>query len=410
MGRRGCVTRCVTTMPRYRAAYTLFPRTTKAGTRVWYYRTYDAAGRRTTARSTGKTSKSAAREYCDALLREGRLVPSSRLTLDEYARDWWVWDRCRYIAAKRRRDPGSITEEHAQNRRTSLVNHTLPYLGKLRLDQITPEVLERWMQALREKGKAPQTINHARAGLRTMLREAVRQQLLRADPTEHVAPLPTGGGKPAGTLTPEEAAQLFTAPDAWERVWKRDALHYTINLLAATTGCRQGELLALRGEDVLPGRIVVDESRTRLGRMKETKTRQVRIVPLHPAVQESLQQLLPADPTQRIFQITGRAVTQGLYRALERADIDRASRGIKFHSWRHFYVSLLRAAGISDAMVSRSSGHATTRMLDHYTSYNASEYEPIVEAAAPVLGPQEGPQVIPGALGAARPSEPDRPQ
>ena len=42
---------------RQKEPYTLFPRKAKNGKDVWYYRTYDSDGVRTTAKTTGKPAK-----------------------------------------------------------------------------------------------------------------------------------------------------------------------------------------------------------------------------------------------------------------------------------------------------------------------------------------------------------------
>jgi len=45
----------------YKQPYNLYPRKTKGGKIIWYYRTYDDGGNRTSGKSTGQTSKTAAR-------------------------------------------------------------------------------------------------------------------------------------------------------------------------------------------------------------------------------------------------------------------------------------------------------------------------------------------------------------
>ena len=67
-------------MPRYRQTYTLFKRG-----KFFYYRTYTAEGVRTTAHSTGCTSLTAARVYCDRLFLEGKMFAGSGMTFRNYA-------------------------------------------------------------------------------------------------------------------------------------------------------------------------------------------------------------------------------------------------------------------------------------------------------------------------------------
>jgi hypothetical protein len=60
---------------RHHEPFTLIPRKTKDGIIFWYYRTRTEDGRRTTAWSTGETSKSAAPPVCRKLEKEGKLIP-----------------------------------------------------------------------------------------------------------------------------------------------------------------------------------------------------------------------------------------------------------------------------------------------------------------------------------------------
>lgn len=62
-------------VPRYKEPFSLYPRKTKKGVRVWYYRTYDKNGKRTIGRSTGQIFKTLARRYCQKLIKEGKLIP-----------------------------------------------------------------------------------------------------------------------------------------------------------------------------------------------------------------------------------------------------------------------------------------------------------------------------------------------
>jgi hypothetical protein len=55
--------------------FTLYFRVTPSGKRVVYFYAYDENGRRTQGRSTGQTTKTAARVLVNRLLKEGALLP-----------------------------------------------------------------------------------------------------------------------------------------------------------------------------------------------------------------------------------------------------------------------------------------------------------------------------------------------
>ena len=110
-------------MARYRKEYSLYSHHTKNGKSIWYYRTYDGNGNRTSGRSTGETSKTKAANYCNRLIKEGRLLPTKEITFAKYAENWWLWDKCNYIRNRRlRQDNGkpAISRRHADDQRQIL--------------------------------------------------------------------------------------------------------------------------------------------------------------------------------------------------------------------------------------------------------------------------------------------------
>jgi hypothetical protein len=60
---------------RLKESFTLYPRVLGSGKKVFYYRTYDKKGRRVGGFSTGLSTKTAAREFCNGLLKSGTLIP-----------------------------------------------------------------------------------------------------------------------------------------------------------------------------------------------------------------------------------------------------------------------------------------------------------------------------------------------
>jgi len=55
--------------------FTVFSRVVPSGKRVVYYYAYDESGKRRGPWSTGLASKTAAKNYCNALNRKGKLLP-----------------------------------------------------------------------------------------------------------------------------------------------------------------------------------------------------------------------------------------------------------------------------------------------------------------------------------------------
>ena len=157
---------------RTKQLYTLLSRSTLRGGVVWYYRTYDDAGRRTTARSTGCRTKTAAHAYCRRLLEEGRLIPDRPVRFAELAQDFWVWDRCPYVKRKRVRG-STIGRRYVQQCRKRLEMHILPAFGSRRLADIATRDVDAWVDRLLASGLAAGTTTQIHGILSQMQEQMV---------------------------------------------------------------------------------------------------------------------------------------------------------------------------------------------------------------------------------------------
>ena len=365
---------------RYRKPYALVRRENG----VWYYRTYDSAGRRTTARSTGAKTKTAAREYCDRLFKTGELVPGAAMSLERYTADWWEWDRCQYVAQMRSR--GRMTRSHADNQRRLLRLHILPHIGHRRIDELTTADIEDWLGILSRTELSAETVRKCFVCLKHILREAVRRGELSANPADHVRALPSNSAE-AGVLTLAEARALLDS-GSWHWVWRGDLKHYCINLLAAVTGLRRNELLQIRVEHIGPHSIELPKA--------NTKARRSRVVPIPERVRDLLLSLARAHGSDWLFpgshagrHLRGEMVPPQLYKAMRRAGVspaERKLRRITFHSWRHFANTYLQSAGVPAGMLRSVIGHNSDRMTDRYSHFDAEQLRPVSEAQEQLLG------------------------
>jgi len=70
-------------------------------------------------------------------MKVGSLIASKPMTFAEYAKDWWIYDKCAYVQGKLKRGY-KISRTYVDFERANLENHLLPYFGKKKLAQITP--------------------------------------------------------------------------------------------------------------------------------------------------------------------------------------------------------------------------------------------------------------------------------
>lgn len=217
----------------------------------WYYRLNRESGLvksdGITWHTTGCKDRRKAENFVKKLLADSRTpaAPAKHPSFRKYAAPFFIWERCPHV--RRLREEGkSITPRHAKIQHQRLKKHILkdPFVRK-RLSEITrADVLDLRSRLLAKN--APAAVNKALGVVKVIFREALYREEITRDPT-------TGVGKvkyrkeERGIFTAEELRQLF--PDHGYNPW-RDIQDCTCFYLAAVTGLRRGEILALRWQHI----------------------------------------------------------------------------------------------------------------------------------------------------------------
>jgi hypothetical protein len=187
---------------------------------VFYYHCYDAQGQRLCGHSTGQRTRTAAREYCNALLRQGKLIPApvpgGRIpTFETFSKGWWEFETCPYLRSRKGRRP--ITKNYADTGKQALRVHLLPYFGKKRLDLITDDMVDVWLTSYEDRGIKRNTANLAFKILKVMMGFAVTKHIIKYNPCATVKLLEVTDSKNQEILTVEEVRKLF--PADWSKIW-----------------------------------------------------------------------------------------------------------------------------------------------------------------------------------------------
>jgi integrase len=247
-----------------------------------------------------------------------------------------------------------------------------PAIGKVRLAKLTPQHLSRLYADLIAGGLSPTTTLQVHRVVRRALDQAARWGMV----ARNVAALvdaPRKARHEMRTLTTEEAQRLLTAA-AGRRL---EALY----VLAVTTGMRQGELLALRWQDV-----DIDGGTVRVtGTLQQTKAGPViaepktsssrRQIVLSERAVSALKRHRKAQAEERLAvgeawdgtwgvvfaNEVGRPINASNlltrdYRPLLRAA--ELSPAVRFHDLRHTAATLLLLANVHPKVVSEMLGHA----------------------------------------------------
>jgi integrase len=369
--------------------------TTNHKKNIFYVQFYDEFGNRMTARSTGQTSKAAAENWSFEQLKRGVIPTEKNITFGKFAGNFWIWDKCTYVKNRRRRQ-ANISQSYVEDMRSYLIYHILPYFKDKKLQKIKSRTIESWLDEMSVKKKStgellsPTTANRCLACLKIMLKEAVRLDYLLRSPTVGIKQF-RESPKKKSILTINQMRKLFHDDNIVE-IWGGDLKHFTANLLSASTGMRIGEVQALQVQNTHQEYVSVIYNWNYKYGLKEPKWRSYRDIPIPTKTSKYLFQIIDSSPFQEpddlVFWGLGRKlplwneqILKVLYETFERIGItpeQRRERNITFHSWRHFYNTIMRGK-IHDAKLRLLTGHRTLEMTDHYTKFRLEDFRDVLE-------------------------------
>jgi integrase len=320
------------------------------------FRTLDEARRAKSARSTD--------------IERGEFEPRSRITLHEYAREWVE----RYQGRGRR----GFRENTRNEYRRVLDAYVLAYFPeRARLTDITPSMIAAFVGWLCEQTTpaptaqdkdrrvpiADSTVRNIMAPLRACLATAVREGLIRSNPTRDVdmphRPAVEDSDDEVRAMSRDELALLLALlPDRWRLLFR----------FLASTGLRVSEAIALQWRHLhLDGSTPHVKVRRALvrGRMEPPKSRHGRReVPLDAELVSLLRQARkdsdwPGEDDLVFPAGNGSPLMPGNVRrrVLKPAAEEAGVPWVGFHAFRHTCASLLFARGRNAVQVQRWLGH-----------------------------------------------------
>lgn len=261
--------------------------------------------------------------------------------------------------------------------------HLTPTLGKTKLSALRPEALLKLYATKQEAGLSPRTVHHLHTVLHSALAQAVRWGYLHRNVADAVDP-PAVPRREMRPPTPAEVAQFLDAVTA------ADDRLAALWIVAAYSGCREGELLGLQWQDVDLDRASVTIRRTlvdarkgvpRYGEPKTGRSRRTVSLPpeavaalrRHRTKQDAERDRLGVDyaPYGLVFAtaagrpLLARNVIRSFKAALVAAGLPRETR---VHDLRHAAATVLLRAGVHPKVVSERLGHSTIGItMDLYT-------------------------------------------
>jgi integrase len=307
-----------------------------------------------------------------------------------------------------------------------LSNHVVPKWGNVWLSDVRTVEVEQWLHSL---PYAPATRSKIRNIMSTLFNHGIRHEWIHRNPITKVRASAKRLREP-DVLSPAELSALIAELPLREKA---------MVMLAASTGLRRSEFIALTWRDIDPLLIQVNVLRSCVrNHFGDTKTEASRRpVPLHSSVVQCLNEwrkkskhngdddfLFPSNRKEGKQPITPDMVLKKVIRpALVRAKI--IGKVIGWHSFRHSLATNLRAAGADLKTAQELLRHANSRItLDIYTraisatkrEANNKVMEMVIEAgktklSAPSPAPsQREPRLLEGSKkGAGKSQHPSAP-
>lgn len=209
---------------RQKKPYSLFKRQVNGRTIYYVHLYFDG---KKLSKSTGQTTEEAARQYVMSLLcspaaynhllssnylsaYEKHLschpkalgYPIDHIVFRDYAKNWWLWDKCRYVRIKR--NAGTANKPGI---RQWTVRYIIPAFADLELGQITPARVDDFLMDLSRK-LSPKTVNNIRSAFSVMMEQAVLNRMISFNPVKGSTPMVVEA-KESILLTDEECEELF---------------------------------------------------------------------------------------------------------------------------------------------------------------------------------------------------------
>jgi integrase len=233
--------------------------------------------------SRAEFTKSEAQAACDrflAGLQEGGTKRDGGMTLEQF------WESI-YLPIRSRKWTG-----HTHTSAASLWRcHIQAALGSVALKDISKAIVEVHLGKLADAGFGEQVIDCVLVRLKSVLEEAVDNDLILKNPCRKIEAPPCKAHAETRSLTEDEVRRL------WDGTEGRDYLFWRIMIL---TGARIGEMLPLEQADIIPDGLRIDEAMVN-GKLKLPKRNKIRTAALPDSLRNELAEWLAGSSHRLIF-------------------------------------------------------------------------------------------------------------
>lgn len=312
-----------------------------------------------------------------AEIAQGNSITETDLTVEQ-----WGWEWMKTFKA------GKIKHSTMDNYESNFQHHVVPYIGNVKLKDLTTLMVQRVYILLEKEGLSPKSIRNVHGMLHGMLDKAMRMDLIRRNVSNNCE-LPRIQKHEMHPLTKEEMGAFMTLA--------RDDEYYLMMRFDFFTGLRESELIGLTWDCVdfekhtlrVYRQFVRIAAGTDKGRMMYTplKNGKERTITLTPTAMNVLREACRKQSEQRLHagsswhnehnmvftRANGHFVRfKTLYVHFKDIVKKLGRPEVRFHDVRHTYATLSLQSHVDPKTLSEALGHATVAFtLDVYGHSNS---------------------------------------
>ncbi len=243
--------------------------------------------------------------------------------------------------------------------------------GENRLDEIAPEMIERFISKKLQSGIKPATMNRYLQCFRAILNYFIKKRYLMVNVVAIVGLLPVGE-TPYDYLSLEEADRFLTYTN--QKYASKNRWVYRLYLLAINTGMRWGEIAGLKWDkvDFHQKSIVVARSYCRFSKQirETTKGKKIRYVGANSSLLPELKaQFEESEKAQNlVFSLNQKVIDLDNFKRdhFEKDLKEAGNRLIRFHDLRHTFAShfMMKNGNLYD--LQKLMGHSEIKTTERY--------------------------------------------
>lgn len=302
-------------------------------------------------------------------VQNGLTIKGAKITYGEFLEEW--------LESVHARLTDSTWRTYSQLTRAYIA----PALGKIRLRELSPSVIQRYYSQMVSDGTGLRTVQKSHTVIHASLNAAMKLGIIGRNPDDATQP-PKPVHKEMKFWNQEQVQQFLSfAKETNDR-------NYALYFIALVTGMRQGELLALKWQDVDLEKetLTVKLNLHRLPggglRLQKPKTKtSIRTIRLGKETLKVLAEQKELTAKEKslangLWQDEGYVFPSSIGSAMDASNLWKNFRrilkqsklpGIRFHDLRHTAASLMLNNGVDVLVASRRLGHAKPSItLDVY--------------------------------------------